>query len=78
MIRRGTTLCIMDLPKADHERWMPTHKKLVIRAIAEGVVSLQWAMDRYSMHIDEYLEWRSHYEVAPQKKGSMSPLRLAD
>ena len=59
-MKRGTTITIHDLP-TPNQRWSPDRKKLVLKAIALGVVTLEWAQARYQLTIEEFLEWRRKY-----------------
>jgi hypothetical protein len=46
------------LPPANTKRWVVSRKAQVVRAVEDGVISLEQACDRYSLSHEEFSHWR--------------------
>lgn len=46
------------LPPANTKRWVVSRKAQVVRAVEDGVISLEQASDRYSLSHEEFENWR--------------------
>ncbi|WP_420404643.1 DUF1153 domain-containing protein [Nisaea sp.] len=46
------------LPSADTKRWVVSRKAQVVRAVEDGVITLEQACDRYSLSHEEFANWR--------------------
>ena len=47
-----------DLPEADTRRWVPRRKARVVAAVEGGLISLEWALDRYGLTPEEFDSWK--------------------
>ncbi|MEQ8332910.1 DUF1153 domain-containing protein [Nisaea sp.] len=47
-----------DLPSADTKRWVVSRKAQVVRAVEDGLVTLEQACARYSLSHEEFANWR--------------------
>jgi hypothetical protein len=57
----GSPLTIADLPKPN-KRWVIRRKAEVVAAVRGGLLSLDDACKRYSLSIDEFLNWQRQIE----------------
>lgn len=62
----GTIMTRADLPPADTTRWVASRKIAVVRAVAGGLISRDWAIETYALSEDEFLQW----EEAVAKHGA--------
>ncbi|UUX50509.1 DUF1153 domain-containing protein [Nisaea acidiphila] len=46
------------LPPADTKRWVVSRKAQVVRAVEDGVITLEQACERYSLSHEEFSNWR--------------------
>lgn len=53
----GTTMTRADLPPRTTRRWVASRKAAVVRAIAAGLVTRDWAMNHWELSEDELEEW---------------------
>jgi hypothetical protein len=53
----GSPLTIADLPPQDTKRWVIRRKAEVVAAVGGGLLSLDDACKRYTLTIDEFLNW---------------------
>jgi Protein of unknown function (DUF1153) len=58
----GGPLTIADVPPPNLNRWVIRRKAQVVAAVCGGLLSLDDACKRYSLSIDEFLNW--HRQVA--------------
>jgi hypothetical protein len=53
----GRVMTRADLPPADTSRWVASRKAAVVRAVAAGLVSRDWAIETYGLSEDEFSSW---------------------
>lgn len=53
----GTIMTRADLPAIDTTRWAASRKIAVVRAVAGGLISREWALSTYDLSEDEFLQW---------------------
>jgi hypothetical protein len=58
----GSPLTIADLPPPNLDRWVIRRKAEVVAAVRGGLLSLDDACKRYSLSIDEFLNWQRQIE----------------
>jgi hypothetical protein len=54
----GELLTLADLPPRDQARWTPRRKGEVVAAVRGGLLSFDEACDRYSLAMEELIEWQ--------------------
>jgi hypothetical protein len=54
----GAPLTIRDLPPPDTGRWVIRRKAEVVAAVRGGLLSLDEALERYSLTAEEFLAWQ--------------------
>jgi hypothetical protein len=54
----GDPLTPADLPAGNTTRWVPKRKAEVVAAVKGGLLSLEDACSRYSLTVDEFLNWQ--------------------
>jgi Protein of unknown function (DUF1153). len=54
----GAPLTIKDLPPANTGRWVIRRKAEVVAAVRGGLISLEDALERYSLTSDEFQSWQ--------------------
>ena len=63
--KRGKTaaeerpLTLEDLPPVTTQRWVASRKELVVRAVEEGLLSLDEALARYGLSQEEFALWQT-------------------
>jgi hypothetical protein len=62
------------LPPPDAVRWLPKRKAALVRAIEAGSLAIDEACSRYSLSIDELLEWQR--ELARDGQGGLRVSRI--
>jgi len=60
---RGFPMTLTDLPSPKTKRWVTDRKAEVICAVRGGLLSLEEACRRYTLTIDEFLEWQRGYDA---------------
>jgi hypothetical protein len=45
------------------KRWVPSRKAEIVEAVRSGFISLDDALERYGLSIDEYLTWQRGLEL---------------
>jgi hypothetical protein len=50
------------LPALDTVRWVPSRKASLVRAINEGVLTIEEASGQYSLSLEELLVWQSRLD----------------
>ena len=58
----GSPLTIADLPAPGTKRWVIRRKAEVVAAVRGGLISLDEALERYSLTNDEFLSWQRSIE----------------
>jgi Protein of unknown function (DUF1153) len=58
----GSPLTITDLPPPNTKRWVIRRKAEVVAAVRGGLLSIDDACKRYSLSIDEFLNWQRQIE----------------
>ena len=53
----GIELTLADLPPPNTQRWFPSRKVLVARAVESGLLSFEEASKRYSLSAEEFAGW---------------------
>lgn len=53
----GATLTLADLPAPDTQRWVSRRKALVVRAVHDGLLTLEAACARYALSEEEFRSW---------------------
>jgi hypothetical protein len=54
----GTPLSLKDLPPAGTTRWVVRRKAEVVAGVRGGLISLEDALRRYNLTIDEFRSWQ--------------------
>ncbi|WP_264861427.1 CtrA inhibitor SciP, partial [Klebsiella pneumoniae] len=54
----GSPLTIADLPPPDTHRWVIRRKAEVVAAVRGGLLSLEEACKRYTLTVEEFLNWQ--------------------
>jgi hypothetical protein len=54
----GSPLTIADLPPSNTKRWVIRRKAEVVAAVRGGLLSLEEACSRYTLTVDEFLNWQ--------------------
>ncbi len=68
-----------DLPESADIRWVRRRKARVVAAVRGGLLSLHDALQRYSLSLEEFIEWEREVgrEVAERRRtGRMRELSL--
>ncbi|MFC4254326.1 DUF1153 domain-containing protein [Altererythrobacter xixiisoli] len=60
----GEMLTIATLPSRTISRWVPARKAQVVYAVNGGLLSLDEALVRYSISLEEFIGWRRSIEQA--------------
>lgn len=58
----GAPLTLADLPPANTQRWVIRRKAEVVAAVRGGLITLEEALERYSLTNDEFLSWQRSIE----------------
>lgn len=58
----GTPLTLADLPKPNTVRWVIRRKAEVVAAVRGGLLTLDGALDRYSLTAEEFMSWQRSIE----------------
>jgi Protein of unknown function (DUF1153) len=58
----GSPLTIADLPPSNTRRWVIRRKAEVVAAVRGGLLSLEEACSRYTLTVDEFLNWQHSIE----------------
>ncbi|MEM7727836.1 MAG: DUF1153 domain-containing protein [Pseudomonadota bacterium] len=58
----GTPLTLADLPKPDTVRWVIRRKAEVVAAVRGGLLTLDSALERYSLSAEEFMSWQRSIE----------------
>ena len=54
----GERMTMADLPEPDTRRWVPRRKARVVAAVEGGLVTLDWALERYRLTAEEFDGWK--------------------
>lgn len=55
----GRVMTRADLPEATTRRWVASRKAAVVRAVAHGLITRDWAKSTYGLSDEELSEWES-------------------
>lgn len=55
----GSPLTVADLPPSSTRRWVIRRKAEVVAAVRGGLLSLEEACERYTLTVEEFLNWQS-------------------
>lgn len=55
---------LAELPPPDTVRWVARRKAQVVRAVRDGVLTLDDACERYSLSVEEFCAWQRRFECA--------------
>jgi hypothetical protein len=58
----GTPLTRNDLPPTNTGRWVIRRKAEVVAAVRGGLISLEEALERYGLTLDEFVSWQRSIE----------------
>jgi hypothetical protein len=58
----GSPLTLSDLPPPGTQRWVIRRKAEVVSAVRGGLLSLEEACGRYTLTVDEFLNWQKSIE----------------
>ena len=53
----GESLGLADLPATDTVRWVARRKAEVVAAVNGGLISVDEALERYGLTLEEYMAW---------------------
>ncbi|MBO9464533.1 DUF1153 domain-containing protein [Tropicibacter sp. R15_0] len=53
----GSMMTRADLPPAETRRWVASRKALVVKAVQNGLLTPDQALERYGLSEEELLEW---------------------
>ncbi len=62
----GQPLSEADLPPPDTKRWVSRRKAEVVAAVRGGLLSLEEALERYSLSEDEFKIWQKLFQAHGQ------------
>ena len=54
----GNPLTMSDLPAPNTKRWVARRKGQVVAAVQGGLLTLEDALNRYNLTVEEFLTWR--------------------
>lgn len=57
----GSVMTRADLPPNDTVRWVASRKATVVKGVASGLVSKDWAMHNYELSEEELDSWMEAY-----------------
>lgn len=55
----GTIISRADLPPPSTRRWVASRKAVVVRAVENGLLPLEEALERYALSAEEFDSWCS-------------------
>lgn len=58
----GEPLTLADLPPADCNRWVIRRKAEVVAAVEGGILSIDEALERYDLSLEEFASWKRAVE----------------
>ena len=53
----GELLTLDDLPPPDIQRWVPRRKAELVAAVRGGLITMDYACERYQISREEFLTW---------------------
>ncbi len=59
----GSPLTVADLPPSSTKRWVIRRKAEVVAAVRGGLLSLEEACTRYTLTVEEFLNWQSSIDA---------------
>ncbi len=63
----GTMMTRADLPPNETRRWVASRKAKVVKAVANGLLSREEALDRYALSEEEFAIWCAAVERHGEK-----------
>lgn len=63
----GSILTRADLPSPETRRWVASRKAVVVRAVIHGLITVEEALERYSLSEEEFALWRQAVEQHGEK-----------
>lgn len=60
----GEALTLKNLPRQGETRWVARRKAEVVAAVDGGLISLEEALERYQLSLEEFSGWRRSLERA--------------
>ena len=58
----GERLTLDKLPAPDTKRWVPRRKAEVVAAVHGGLLTVEDAMERYGLSLEELVSWERSFE----------------
>ncbi len=58
----GSVMTRADLPPRDTRRWVASRKAAVVRAVENGLISIEECKETYGVSEEEYASWSSAVE----------------
>ncbi|MBY6047374.1 DUF1153 domain-containing protein [Vannielia litorea] len=58
----GSVMTRADLPPRDTRRWVASRKAAVVRAVENGLISIEECKETYGVSEEEYTSWSSAVE----------------
>lgn len=55
----GERMTRADLPDANTRRWVPRRKARIVAAVEGGLISREWALERYRLTAEEFDSWKA-------------------
>lgn len=55
----GERMTKADLPDANTSRWVPRRKARIVAAVEGGLISREWALERYRLSAEEFDSWKA-------------------
>jgi hypothetical protein len=63
----GRVMTRADLPEAKTRRWVASRKAAVVRAVAHGLITRDWAESNYGLSDEELSEWSRRFSVTARR-----------
>jgi hypothetical protein len=63
----GRVMTRADLPEAKTRRWVASRKAAVVRAVAHGLITRDWAKSTYGLSDEELSEWSRRFSVTARR-----------
>ena len=55
----GERMTRADLPSPNTRRWVPRRKARIVAAVEGGLISREWALERYRLTAEEFDSWKA-------------------
>lgn len=56
-------LTVADMPSAGLKRWYPHRKGEIVRAVREGLITVEEACNRYTLSVEEFFDWQRLFDA---------------